>query len=166
MSPWARSLARAYERFVRVLNYLQSPLLLAVRLYWGWQFAEDGWGKLSNNPKVTEYFASIGVPQPHFMAYAIALLQVVGGILLILGLASRLIAVPLTINMVNAYWFGDREALMSIFSNPGKFYAADPYTFLFASLLILAFGPGKISLDALIGYFATKKLGLSSREAA
>ena len=158
MSPWVRSLARAYERFVRVLNYLQCPLLLAVRLYWGWQFAQDGWGKLSNNPRVTDYFASIGVPHPHFTAYAIALLQVVGGILLILGLASRLIALPLTVNMVNAYWFGDREALMSIFSNPGKFYAADPYTFLFASLLILVFGPGKASLDALIGHFVKKRM--------
>ena len=52
--------------------------------------------------------------------------------------------------MIGAYVTADREALKAIFSEPGKFYAADPYTFLFASLLILVFGPGKISVDALI----------------
>ena len=49
--------------------------------------------------------------------------------------------------MLVAYIKADREALFSFFSDPGKFYAADPYTFLFAALLILIFGPGKISLD-------------------
>jgi hypothetical protein len=37
-----------------------------------------------------------------------------------------------------------------IVSDPGKFYAADPYTFLFASLMILIFGPGYFAMDALI----------------
>ena len=39
---------------------------------------------------------------------------------------------------------------MSIFSDPGKFYGATPYTFLFAALLILVFGPGKYSADAVL----------------
>jgi putative oxidoreductase len=51
-----------------------------------------------------------------------------------------------------AYITADREALFSIFSNPGKFYASDAYTFLFASVLILVFGPGKISVDYAIGH--------------
>jgi putative oxidoreductase len=66
------------------------------------------------------------------------------------GLASRLISIPLTIDLLVAYWVADREAFTSFFSDPGKFYAADPYTFLFASVLILIFGPGMISIDALI----------------
>jgi putative oxidoreductase len=53
--------------------------------------------------------------------------------------------------MVMAYITADREALLSIFSDPDKFYAAAPYTFLIASLLILIFGPGKIAADSLIG---------------
>ena len=79
--------------------------------------------------------------------------ECVGGLLLFLGLGSRLISLPLVADMVGAYVTADREALKSIFSEPGKFYAADPYTFLFASLLILVFGPGKLSLDALMGRF-------------
>jgi putative oxidoreductase len=80
----------------------------------------------------------------------VSTLEFTGGILLILGLGCRLISVALTINMLNAYYFGDHEAFLSFFSDPGKFYAADPYTFLFASLMVLVFGPGMFSLDALI----------------
>jgi putative oxidoreductase len=78
----------------------------------------------------------------------VAGLEFVGGILLILGLGSRLIGLLLTVNMLVAYWTADREALFSVFSDPGKFYIADPYTFLFASAMVLVFGAGLISLDA------------------
>jgi putative oxidoreductase len=53
--------------------------------------------------------------------------------------------------MLVAYVTADREALTSVFTDPGKFYAADPYTFLFASLMVLIFGAGFFSLDALFG---------------
>ena len=56
----------------------------------------------------------------------------------------------LAANMFVAYWTADRGALVSVFSDPGKFYGADPYTFLFASLLVLVFGAGFFSLDAAI----------------
>ena len=39
-------IAAAYEALCLVLNSLRNPLLLAIRLYWGWQFAQDGWGSL------------------------------------------------------------------------------------------------------------------------
>jgi len=52
--------------------------------------------------------------------------------------------------MIEAYITADREALLSIFSDPGKFYNADPYTFLFAALMVLIFGSGKFALDYLI----------------
>jgi putative oxidoreductase len=52
--------------------------------------------------------------------------------------------------MLVAYLTADREALQSVFSNPGKFYGADPYTFLFAALLVLIFGPGWFALDTWI----------------
>jgi len=67
-----------------------------------------------------------------------------------LGLLSRMTALVLTINMVVAYVTADREALLSVFSDPDKFYAAAPYTFLVASVIILLFGPGELALDALI----------------
>jgi putative oxidoreductase len=140
-----------YQLLIRVASSLQSPFLLAVRLYWGWQFMQTGWGKLSGIDKVIEFFTSLGIPAPALNAYFVSALEFGGGLLLILGLGARLIAVPMTINMLVAYITADREALFSIFSNPDKFTGATPYTFLFACLLILIFGPGLFSLDAWLG---------------
>ena len=146
-----RSLFRLYDRITApIFPYAQSALLLFVRLYWGWQLTTTGLGKLRHLDKITEYFQSLNIPMAAFNARFVGGLEFVGGILLILGLASRLISIPLTINLFVAYIVADREAFMSFFSDPGKFYAADPYTFLFASVLILIFGPGLFSLDTFI----------------
>jgi putative oxidoreductase len=139
-----------YGWCARLTDYLHSQFLLLVRLYWGWQFMQTGWGKLHNLAHVRDFFASLGIPAPGVMAPAIATLEFVGGILLIVGLGSRLIGLLLAGNMLVAYITSDREALSSVFSNPGKFYIADPFTFLFASLIVFVFGAGLYSLDALL----------------
>jgi putative oxidoreductase len=108
---------------------------------------QTGWGKLHNIPHVIQFFTSLGIPMPGFNAWFVSFTELVGGMLLALGLGSRLLGLLLAGDMLVAYIASDREALFSVFSNPGKFYNADPYTFLFASLLVLIFGPGKISLD-------------------
>lgn len=143
-----KSLLQLYRRFSRLFSYLQSPFLLAVRLYWGWQFAQSGWGKLHNLDRITNFFTSLNIPFPALSAHFVSGLEFVGGILLIVGLGTRLIGLVLAANMLVAYWTADREALLSIFSDPGKFYVADPYTFLFASILVLVFGAGLFSVDA------------------
>jgi putative oxidoreductase len=139
-----------YGRFNRLCVYLQSPFLLLIRLYWGWQFTQTGWGKLHNLSHVRDFFGSLGIPAPAVMAPAISTLEFVGGLLLIVGLGTRLISLLLAGNMFVAYLSSDREALVSIFSDPGKFYNADPFTFLFAAVIVLVFGAGLFSLDALI----------------
>jgi DoxX len=55
---------KAYEHFVKAMSSTQSLFLLAVRLYWGWQLAQNGWGKLHNLANVTEFFAGLGLPVP------------------------------------------------------------------------------------------------------
>src|SRR5271167_4847585 len=151
---------KAYSALAGISNLLQSPLLLAVRLYWGWQFAQTGWGKLHNIPHVTQFFMSLGIPAPGLNAWVVALMEFAGGILLVVGLGTRLTGLSLTVDMIVAYVAADRQALGAIFSDPGKFYNADPYTFLFASLLVFVFGPGKLALDYLLsrhlGDLATK----------
>ena len=140
----------AYDLLRRSGDALQSPFLLAIRLYWGWQLSQSGWGKLHNISRVTGFFASLNIPLPHVNAVFVSNVEFFGGILLILGLASRLTGLVLTVNMLVAYITADREALGSILSDPGKFYAADPYTFLFASLIVLIFGAGYLSIDAIL----------------
>ena len=117
---------RLYARVATIFSYLQSPFLLTVRLYWGWQFAQTGWGKMHHITKIAGFFASLGIPFPSANANLVAGLEFLGGLLLIVGLGSRFIGLLLEGNMMVAYWTADHEALVSIFSDPGKFYGADP----------------------------------------
>ncbi|MGD0402021.1 MAG: DoxX family protein [Candidatus Acidiferrales bacterium] len=158
MSDARNQILRMYDGFVRAASSLQSPFLfLFVRLYWGWEFMEDGWGKLHNLAKVTEYFASLNLPAPGQTALFVSIIELVGGMLLVLGLFSRLTALVLTVNMLTAYVTGDREALLSVFTAPDKFSAAAPYMYLFASLVVLIFGPGKFALDTLLDRMIRKR---------
>lgn len=159
------SVLRLYRRAAEACGALRSPLMLFVRLYWGFQFAQTGWGKLRHIARIADFFVSLGIPFPDFSAHFVAGLELVGGILWMLGLFSRPVSLLLAGNMLVAYWTADREALLAFFSDPGKFYVADPYTFLFAAVMILVFGAGAFSLDTLVAryagsffdrYFATK----------
>jgi putative oxidoreductase len=141
----------AYGGFVSLLNRLQSPLLLAIRLYWGWQFAQDGWGKLTHLDKVTQFFATLNLPAPGTTALMVALVEFAGGILFALGIASRLTSLVLFVNMTMAYLSvpDDRVNFSHIFSKPEDFYGASPYTYWFAALIILILGPGVFAVDTL-----------------
>lgn len=142
----------AYGGFVSLLNWLQSPLLLAIRLYWGFQFVQDGFGKLTHLAKVTEYFASLNLPAPGLAALMVGSIELFGGFFFALGLGSRLISLVLFVNMTMAYLSvpDDRINFSHIFSNPSDFYGATPYTYWFAALLILILGPGVFAVDWII----------------
>ena len=149
--------ARAlHSRFVSFANYLQSPVLLVMRLYWGWSFCQTGWGKLNNLGQTTEFFASINIPMPGLNAMMAGTVECVGGLFLLLGLLSRLTCIPLAFTMVVAYLTADHEALAAIFSDTDKFTEAAPFLFLLTSVIVLAFGPGVASLDYLLGSLARK----------
>ncbi len=142
-----------HDRFFGLVSYLQSAFLLFVRLYWGWQLAQNGWGKLHHLSNVAEYFGTLGLAMPAQMAVFISCVELFGGIFLFLGLLSRITGLVLTVNLIMAYVIGDREALLSFFSDPDKFIAAAPFVFLIVSLIVLIFGPGKISVDAAVTFF-------------
>src|SRR5271156_2884410 len=95
-------LTRLYTLLIAAASHLQSPFLLLVRLYWGFQMMQTGWGKLHNLAKVTGFFTSLGIPLPSVNAPFIAGLELVGGILIMLGLGSRLLALLLAADMLVA----------------------------------------------------------------
>ena len=160
MSNLTNPIERLYALFVRIMNSLQSPLLFVIRVYWGWQISQNGWGKLHNLAHVTEFFQSLGLPAPGATAVFVSSFEFVGGILLAIGLLSRIAALGLFIDMTTAYITADREAFMSFlpdfYSGSSKFVAADPFIFWFAGLLILILGPGKFALDTLIAHLMHK----------
>jgi len=145
-------IAKAYSGVTRALNLLHSPLLLAIRLYWGWQFATDGLGKLQHLDKVTQFFLSLNIPAAGMAALMVALVELIGGVLFAFGIASRLTSLVLFVNMTMAYLSvpDDRTAFLHLITAPDKFIAADPFAYWFVSLLILILGPGLCAVDWII----------------
>jgi putative oxidoreductase len=148
-----------YRLFVRMVNFLQSPFLLAIRLYWGWQFFETGKGKLQNIQHVVQFFQTLNIPMPEANAWIVAIMECFGGLLLTAGLGSRLVAFALAFDMVIAYITADSDAVKAIFTDSDKFVQAAPFPFLLMTLTVLAFGAGVFSLDWLIGRKFSKKSG-------
>jgi len=135
---------------------LQPVLLLVIRGWWGWSFFLTGKGKLLNLEKTTSFFTDLGLPLPKLNAIIAGSTECVGGLLLLLGLGSRLASVPLIFTMIVAYVTADNEALHAIFSDTDKFTGATPFLFLFACVIVFTFGPGRLSLDALLFKKAAK----------
>lgn len=138
------------DKFENLASYLQMPLLFLLRFYWGLSFAQTGWGKFKNLERTVSYFADLGIPAPKLNALMAASTECFGGALLLVGLFSRVVSVPLAVTMIVAYITADREALQAIFSDTEKFVTAAPFLFLLTSVIVLAFGPGKLSLDHLL----------------
>ena len=133
--------------------WLQPLLLLAMRLYWGWQFTVTGWSKIAHLTRTAGYFESLGIPLPMVSATAAGLVECVGGLLLLLGLFSRMASAALMVVMVVAYLTAERMALaglLGIWGGPEDFVRAGPFLYLLTALIVLAFGPGKLSLDTVI----------------
>lgn len=150
-------LKKFYGLLACVGNMLQCPLLLLIRLVWGWQFFEAGKGKLEDIQKPIGFFTQLHIPFPTLSAYMAACTECFGGLLLVLGLGSRLVSIPLAFTMVVAYATAHIDTVKTIFSKPDDFLGAPPFPFLLATLIILAFGPGKISLDSVVEKFYLRK---------
>lgn len=128
----------------------KSVLLLAMRLYWGFGFFQSGFGKLADIGGTAQFFSELGIPFPIANAYMAGGIECFGGLFLMAGLFSRFVSFPLIVVMLVAYWTAHKEALVNIWSSPDQFVASHPFNYLLTALIVLAFGPGKLSLDYLI----------------
>lgn len=126
---------------------LQSTVLLLVRVSMGWGFFLTGKGKLLNLERTTRFFDSLELPLPKFQAILAGSTEMAGGLLLIAGLGTRLISVPLAFTMVVAYLTAHRD---EAFASLSDFTDQAPFPFLMAALVTLAFGAGKFSVDRLL----------------
>jgi putative oxidoreductase len=139
-----------YELLIAGASTLKSPFLLAVRLYWGWQMFVAGSSHLSDVPAMVERFQEWGVPFPTLNVYLSGLTEIVCGLLLLVGFASRLITIPLIVNFCVAYLTASREVVLNVFNDPDAFVSDAAFLFLLASLLVFIFGPGAVSADAIL----------------
>jgi putative oxidoreductase len=158
----------AYTLLIRVASWFQSPLLLVLRLYWGFSFFQTGWPKLGKLGQIAEYFASLGIPYPGLSAVLATATECFGGLLLMAGFASRLTAIPLIITMTVAYVTAEHEAAAAFFTDSDKFISSAPLTYLLVSLIIFVLGPGAFSVDYLLGkkYAPTASVSSSASKSA
>jgi putative oxidoreductase len=147
------------HRFVvdtaRHLDWL-PPLLARVTL--GVVFAQSGWGKLHNLPKLISYFTELGIPHPELQAPFVAGTEFVCGWLLLLGLFSRIAAVPLVVTMLVATVTAKADEM----KHYGDLFGLTEWTYIALAVVIVVHGPGVHSLDALLA--RVFKLGPSTPE--
>jgi len=145
-----------YDLLAGGASHLQSAVLLGLRLTWGWQLVDSGYGHLTHVQKTVEAFKGWGVPLPELNVYISGGTELVGGALLMLGLATRLISIPLVFNFLVAYATASRDTLKQLLFGPDrldgydKFINDSAFTMLVLALVMLAFGPGRVSLDHLL----------------
>jgi putative oxidoreductase len=145
-----------YSRFADYANKLRSPLLLLIRIYIGYQCINSGYAHITHFQNTVDAFKSWDVPIPEFNVAMSAITEMIGGALLLIGLAARLISIPLIGNFLVAFFAVNlsdphyRELLHNFWNNQDVLLKDDAFPFLMTAILILIFGPGCLSIDGLI----------------
>ena len=137
---WLISLPEQLSRYFAWL-----PPLFA-RVVVGWVFMWSGWEKLNNLPQITQNFLEWHIPSPHILAPFVSGVEFFGGLLLLLGLFTRVAAVPLVIVMIVAVVSAKLDQVDSLETLLG--FEEVAYMALFGWLAVS--GPGAISLDHLL----------------
>ena len=130
----------------RIASYFSWAGPLIMRLIVGYVFMLSGWGKLNNLPQIIQNFTEWGIPLPKILTPFVSGVEFFGGIMLVLGLFTRIPAAMLAVVMVvairSAKW-GDVDSLETLLGFEEATY--------FAAFMWLAIsGPGAASLDRLL----------------
>lgn len=146
------TLLRARTRTLAILGFLAFLAPLATRLVIGQAFYLTGGGKIANLENVVAFFTDLGIPFPEANAFFISRLEFWGGLLLAVGLASRLVAAGLASTMVVALLTADRQNFLDALYRTGEAGLTDvvPFVYLIFLVWIVLTGPGALSLDALL----------------
>lgn len=129
-----------------------APPLLA-RLVIGVVFTGSGWGKLHNLGQVTQYFASLGIPFPELQAPFVASVELVCGALVLVGLGTRFVAVPLIGTMVVALL----TALAPKIDGLGSLFGLSEFLYIALLVQLAIGGAGAVSLDHVVA----RRLGMA-----
>lgn len=154
--------ACCYKAVMAIGCLLRPLLLLAMRLFWGYLFFAAGYEKLSNPDTTIKFFTQLHIWMPSMMAYLVGLVELIGGLMLLAGFGARLASIPLAIVMITAYLTAHYSALTQATIDPYGIVNQPPFNYLLTCLIVLAFGPGLFSIDALLKYFYCRKQGSCS----
>src|ERR1700756_3551831 len=143
---WRLLASRRIEEVLHLLDEQEWIVQLLVRLFVGYFFMETGWGKLHNLDGFARRFAGWGIPWPHFNAALSAYTEFIGGVLTMFGIGTRLVSIPMIINMLVAIL---KVNLMSV-NTLDDFVELDEPLYALTYLWLLISGPGWVSVDYLI----------------
>ena len=130
----------------RVALHLAWLAPLFARIVTGWVFLWSGWGKLNDLPFVIQNFSEWGIPAPGVFGPVVSGIEFFGGILLLVGLLTRIAAGALGVVMivaVAAVLSADVETFFDLVALEEVMYLA-----LFLWLAIA--GAGAVSIDRLL----------------
>ena len=132
-----------YNFSKNILKNFQSLSLLLARFVVAYGFLEPALNKWSDIGAVAEWFGSMGIPFPTFNAYMAASTELLGVVLLTLGLFTRLISIPMMVIMV--------VAIMTVHLSHG-FAAGNngfeiPLYYMLFLFIFVSHGAGKFSVD-------------------
>lgn len=119
---------------------------LVVRVVFGYFWLETGIAKVHNIAGFTQRFVGWGIPFPAFSATLSAWTELVGGLLLMLGLLTRLVCIPMLINMAVAVTLVVSSNLMGL----DDYVEADEVVYSLIFFWLLMAGPGEVSVDTLL----------------
>jgi len=139
-------LKNIYPFTKNILSNGQSLSLLFARLAVAYGFYDPAMQKWSDISSVATWFGSIGIPFPTLNAYMAASTELIGVVLLTLGLFTRLISIPLMVIMVVAI---TTVHLVHGFSAGDNGFEIPLYYMMFLAIFA-SFGAGKLSLDYLL----------------
>ncbi len=134
-------------RFFATLETLEWLPIVIARVSVGVLFFESGRGKLFYKlNELIEYFAQLGIPFPELQAPMVAAIEFVGGICLILGIATRLVCAPLAVTMIVAILTAQLDKAKTV----GDFLYLPEVLLVVIFVWLIFSGPGKFALDNLI----------------
>jgi putative oxidoreductase len=141
------SIHSVYDRAVSLLQKVAWIGPLLVRITLGLVFVTTGWGKLHSLDKVTEFFTSLNIPAPGIQAAFVSTIEFAGGVLLIVGLGTRIVLALLVGVMAVAIWTAKLPDLHGVVDLAGT----DELAYLVMFVWLVVAGAGAASVDRLLG---------------
>ena len=127
-------------------------VVILVRLMVGWVFMSEGIQKFLFPAALgVGRFEKIGIPSPHFFAPFVGVVETVCGLLLIVGLLTRLAAIPLLIDISVAIATTKIPLLLKSGFWAAMHEARTDFCMVLGLLFLLAIGGGGLSIDARLG---------------
>lgn len=137
---------KLHSKFVSLADKLRDLPLLALRIVLAIGFFEPGLKKLGSIEGTAVWYESMGIPAPTLNAYLSGGIETVGAVLILLGLGTRVMSIPMIFTMIVAW--------LTVHLGKGYNVSDGGYElvlyYIIMLVVLLTFGAGRISIDQLL----------------